>query len=112
MKTNKERFGLLVVAFEKAINDRLAAIAAANGGVYQPSAPVLRAEVIKAWKEVADAESDPVDGELSANVIFAVLAINESAYSQKLVRLAEAGNLGFQVARGSKGKAKGYVDSE
>ena len=109
MKTNKERFPGLLASFEAAIVDRLAEIAAANGGVYQPSAPALRTAAIKAWKEVAESETDPIDGELSANVIFAVLSVNESAFSQKLERKAEAGTLPFKVARGSKGKASGYV---
>lgn len=92
-----KKFAELQSAFEKAIIDRLAAIAASNGGTYLPSASTLKAAGFDALNEVIEAEAEAPSGMMVAAIWEATLHINESAFRQVLERKEKAGTLGFKV---------------
>lgn len=98
MKTNQERFAEMVIAFDKAIVDRLKEMAEKTGGVLTPSTDALKAAAFPAMKEVVESEADPVPPMLAIAVWEAVMKTNESAYRQGLARKQKAGTLPFKLA--------------
>lgn len=122
MKTEKQLFGEMVPAFRKAIIDRLAEVAKANGGKLAPSTETLLAAAFPAFQEVCESLVDadeqgqaiqpPVGPMLAVAVWEAVLKTNESAFRQHMIRLEKAKELPFSIApaaTSAKGIAAGYL---
>ncbi len=114
MKTNAERFVVLVPLFRAAIVDQL--IAAGNAdeaGVvtYIPSTAALRAAAFLAMKEVIASEADPIEPMLAVNIWNSVMLTNESAFHQGLEREVKAGkHPKLKMAKGAKAVAQTYVE--
>lgn len=127
MKTDKEKFPLLVAAFEAAIIDRLLEQAEEGlsdadkafnqeqkeiddpkerkplvKGVYRPATATLLSAAFPAFKEVVESEAELVSPMLAVAVWEAVMKTNESAFRQSLERKEKAGTLGFKVAAGGR----------
>lgn len=115
MKTNAERFPLLVPLFRAAILDAIKAAlpAAGSDGLqgYTPSTAALRSAAFKAMAELVASETEPVDAMLAVNVWNAVMLTNESAFHQGLERDIKAGTVsGLKIVKGHKAVAQGYVE--
>lgn len=114
MKTNAERFPILVPLFRAAIIDKIKEQHSdrkdANGDVqYIPSTQALRQAAFKAMTEVVGSEADPVDAMLAVNVWSAVMLSNESAFHQGLERDIKKGLVkGIKITSGARAVAQGY----
>jgi hypothetical protein len=107
MKTNAERFPELVVAFRKAIYDKIKE-KFADG--YVASTASLRACAFPAMKEVVESEVDPVEPMLAVNVWNAVMLTNESAFHQGLERDIKNKVVEIKLIKGSRAVAGTYCE--
>lgn len=107
-KDNTARLAALVVAFRKAIYDRLKETAG-ESGVYIPSTASLRAAAFPAMQEVVESETEDIPPRLLLNVWNAVMLCNDSAFHQAMERDIKSKQLvGITVQRGAKAVASNY----